>query len=67
MKEEGRGRVLLFGALAGAVSGTLLGIMYLRCNRRRQAEGASPIKTGQLVRVGVSLMPALRQLLELLS
>ena len=67
MKEKGRGRVLLLGALAGAVSGAVLGIIYLRWNRQRRAEGARPIKTGQLVRVGVSLMPAIRQLLELLS
>ena len=67
MKEEGRGRVLLFGALAGAVSGVLLGIIYFRWNRQRRAEGARPIKTRQLVRVGVSLMPAIRQLLELLA
>ncbi len=66
MKDEGQERTVLIGALMGAGIGALVGVLLSRSVRRRRAEGAKPIKTTQWVRFGVSLMPSIRQLLDLL-
>jgi hypothetical protein len=67
MRDEGDSRALLWGAVAGAITGSMLALVYQRWNRRRAAEGAKPIQTRQVVRLGVSFMPVLRQFLELIS
>jgi hypothetical protein len=67
MRDEGDSRALLLGAVAGAIAGSMLALVYRRWNRRREAEGAKPIQTRQVVRLGVSLMPVMRQFLELIS
>jgi hypothetical protein len=67
MRDERDSRALLLGAVAGAITGSMLALLYRRWNRQREAEGAKPIQTRQVVRLGVSLLPVLRQFLELLS
>jgi hypothetical protein len=67
MRDEGDRRAILLGATAGAITGSMLGLLFRRWNRRRQAEGAQPIQTRQVIRFGVTLMPVLRQFLELIS
>ncbi len=67
MLNEGDRRAILLGALFGAASGSLLALLYRRWSRQRAPGERTPIKAGQVMRLGVALMPALRQLAELLS
>ncbi len=67
MRDEVDRRAVLLGATAGAITGSILVLLFRRWNLRRQAEGAKPIQTRQVIRFGVSLMPVLRQFLELIS
>jgi hypothetical protein len=67
MRDEGEKRAIIWGAIIGAVSGSLLAVLYRRRARQRRIEGAKPIQTGQVVRLGMSLISVLRQFLELIS
>jgi hypothetical protein len=67
MRDEGDRQAVLLGAAVGALTGSMLVLLLRRRNRRRDEEGAEPIETRQLIRFGVSLMPVLRQFLELMS
>jgi len=67
MRDEGEKRAIFWGAVIGAASGSLLAVLYRRWMRQRQAEGTKPIKTGQMVRLGMSVLSLLRQLLEMIS
>jgi len=67
MRDEAEKRAILWGAVIGAVSGSLLAVLYRRWTLQRRIEGAKPIKTGQVVRFGMSLVSVLRQFLELIS
>jgi hypothetical protein len=60
-------RAVLVGALLGAASGSLLALLYRRAARQRQLQGARPLPPGKVVRLGMSLVPVFRQLLDLLS
>lgn len=65
--DRGDRQAVLFGALLGAVSGSLLALLYRRAARERQLQGRKPLPPAKLARLGLSLMPALRQLVDLLS
>lgn len=67
MRDEGEKRAVFWGAIIGAVSGSMLAVLYRRRARQRRTEGAKPIETGQVVRLGMSLVSVLRQFLELIS
>jgi hypothetical protein len=67
MRDEREKRAILWGAIIGAVSGSLLAVLYRRWTRQRRTQGAKPIQTGQVVRLGMSLVSVLRQFLELIS
>lgn len=67
MKDKGEGRAILLGAIVGAASGSVLALLYRRWSRQRQAEGAKPIQTRQVIRLGAVLMPVIRQFLELIE
>jgi hypothetical protein len=67
MRGRQQRRVVLLGAIFGAVSGVVMALVYQRWSRQRQREGAKRIQTRQLIRLGTSLIPAVRQLLELIS
>jgi membrane associated rhomboid family serine protease len=67
MRDKGEKRAAFWGAIIGAVSGALLAVQYRRLTRQRQIEGAKPIETSQVVRLGMSMATVLRQFLELLS
>jgi hypothetical protein len=60
-------QAVLFGALLGAATGSLLALLYRRAARERQLQGARPLPPGKVVRLGMSLVPVFRQLLDLLS
>ena len=67
MKDKGEGRAILLGAIIGAASGSVLALLYRRWSRQRQAEGAKPIQSRQVIRLGTALMPVIRQFLELIQ
>ncbi len=67
MLDQGEKRAIFVGAIIGALSGSLLAVVYRRRAQRRPAGAAKPNKTGEWVRFGVSLVPVLRQFLELIS
>lgn len=67
MRDKGEGRAILLGAIVGAASGSVLALLYRRWSRQRQAEGAKPIQTRQVIRLGAVLMPVIRQFLELIE
>jgi hypothetical protein len=66
MEKEDR-QAVLFGALLGAATGSLLALLYQRAARERQLQGRRPLPPGRVARLGVSLVPVFRQLLDLLS
>jgi len=67
MLDQGERRAIFVGAIIGALSGSFLAVLYRRRAQRRPVGAAKPDKTGQWVRLGVSLIPVLRQFLELIS
>lgn len=67
MLDQGEKRAIFAGAIIGALSGSLLAVLYRRRAQQRPAGAAKPDKTGQWVRFGVSLIPVFRQFLELIS
>jgi hypothetical protein len=67
MRKRLVGGPVLVGAVVGGVFGALGGLLYQRLEQQRQREGSPPPPRKALVRLGVSLLPALRQLLELLA
>lgn len=67
MLDQREKRAIFVGAIIGALSGSLLAVLYRRRAQQRPAGEAKPIETGQLVRFGFSLVPVLRQFLELIS
>ena len=66
MDKEDR-RVMLVGALLGAASGSLLALLYRRAAHQRKLQGRDSLPPGKVARLGVSLLPVFRQLLDLLS
>jgi len=66
METEDRQAVFI-GALLGAASGSLLALLYRRAARERQLQGKRPLPPGKVMRLGMSLVPVFRQLLDLLS
>ena len=67
MLDEGEKRAVFWGALIGAATGSLLAMLYQRRARRGPTAGSKPINAKQVIRLGASLLPAVRQLLEWLS
>jgi predicted membrane protein len=67
MLDRGEKRAILWGALIGAASGSLLAVLYRRWRRQRHTEGTRPIKTREVIRLGVSLASVMRQFLQLIS
>ncbi len=60
-------RTLVVGALLGAASGSLLALLWRRAARERQLQGRKPLPPDKVARLGLSLMPVFKQLMELLS
>jgi len=67
MLDEGEKRAVVWGGLVGAATGSLLALLYRRWVRQGRAEGPKPIRTGQAVRLGISVLTVLRQFLEMIS
>jgi len=67
MPDDSEKRVLVFGALLGAVSGATLALVFFRRRQARPAGERRPIKPGQVVRLGGSLAAVVRQVLEWLA
>ncbi len=67
MKDEGEGKAILLGAILGALSGAAFAVWYRRWTLQRRGEGGQPIQARQVMRLGASLMPVVRQVLQLLS
>jgi len=66
-REEKPARTILLGAVSGALIGAVLGLLYYRARQRRGALPRRPVQARQIMRLGVTLAPALRQVLDLLS
>jgi len=67
MLDEGEKRAVVWGGLVGAAAGALLALLYRRWVRQRRAEGPKPLRKGQAVRLGISVLTVLRQFLEMMS
>jgi len=67
MRKRRIGGPVYVGAVVGGILGALGGLLYQRLEQQRQREGSPPPSRKAVVRLGVSLLPALRQLLELLG
>jgi hypothetical protein len=67
MKDEGEGRAVLLGAVLGALSGAAFALLYRRWSRPQRGESGRPIQARQVVRLGASMVPVVRQVLRLLS
>lgn len=67
MKDEGESKAVLLGAALGALSGATFALLYRRWSRQQRGEGGRPIQTQQVMRLGASLVPVVRQVLRLLS
>ncbi len=67
MKDEGESRAILLGAVLGALSGATFAVLYRRWTRQRRGEAGRPIQARQMMRLGTSLVPVVRQILQLLS
>jgi hypothetical protein len=65
MPDNSEKRVMLLGALLGAVSGALLALFFYRRRQARPGGERRPIKAGEVVRLGGSLALVGRQVLEL--
>lgn len=66
MKRNETSRTILIGAASGALIGALLALLVAR-QRQRRGPSAKPIEPGQVVRLGTSLVPVVRQILDLFS
>jgi len=66
MKRNETSQIILIGAASGALVGALLALLVAR-QRQRRGPSAKPIQPGQVVRLGASLVPIARQIIDLLS
>jgi len=67
MRDRDQARAVLWGAVLGALFGSLAAVLYRRSRRQGRATGAKPIRTQQLVRLGAAVVAVLRQFAELIS
>ncbi len=66
MRRSEASRTILIGAAGGALVGVLLALLYGRWQQRRGVS-AKPIEARQVVRLGATLVPVVRQIAELFS
>ena len=67
MRTREESHTILVGAALGALAGAALAVFYGRWRRQRRLQGAKPLTTGQVVRLGTALVSIMRQFLDLLS
>lgn len=60
-------RTALLGAVLGAVFGSIFAVLCRRWAYQRRLRGGKPIQVRQVVRLSLSLLPVVRQLLKLIS
>jgi hypothetical protein len=66
MGRREQSRTILVGAVAGAVVGVLLALLYGR-QRQQRPGGGKPIRPSQVLRLGAALVPIVRQIADWLS
>ena len=66
-KDRGERRVLFMGAFLGAVLGCVLALLWHRRTLRHPAGVRQPTQVRKLIRLGSSLVPVVRQVLDLVS
>lgn len=67
MPDNSEKRIMLLGALLGAVSGAPLALFFYRRRQARLEGERRPIKASEVVRLGSNLARVVRQVLELLA
>lgn len=60
-------RAVFLGAVLGAVFGSIFAVLCRRWAYQRRLRGGKPIQVRQVMRLSLSLLPMVRQLLKLIS